>query len=121
MDLTVTIIYKILLIPTFLYTQAAFKSTTFYYVRGRKGLREDGFILMIPLNNNMCETRQWPKDLIEVMVLTLKKRSKAAEAAPTAQSYIKDCNEDILGEDQSGFGRGKGNRNAVVMLRITSE
>ena len=29
--------------------------------------------------------------------------------------------EDVLGEDQFGFRRGKGSRNAVVMLRIISE
>ena len=29
--------------------------------------------------------------------------------------------EDLLGEDQFGFGRGKGTRNAVGMMRITAE
>ena len=29
--------------------------------------------------------------------------------------------EDVLGEDQSGFRRGKGTRDAIGMLRIMSE
>jgi hypothetical protein len=29
--------------------------------------------------------------------------------------------EDVLGEDQFGFRRGKGTRNAIWMLRIISE
>ena len=29
--------------------------------------------------------------------------------------------EDVLGEDQFGFRRGKGTRDAIVMLRIISE
>jgi hypothetical protein len=29
--------------------------------------------------------------------------------------------EDVLGEDQSGFRRGKGTRDAIGMLRIISE
>ena len=51
-----------------------------------KLLGEDVLRLMIQLINNICETRQWPKDFTEDTVITLKKMSKATKFIPIAQS-----------------------------------
>ena len=50
-----------------------------------KLLGENLLRLMIQLINNICETRQWPNNFIEVTVITLKKKSKAPKATPITQ------------------------------------
>jgi hypothetical protein len=51
--------------------------------------------------------------------------SLTAHAAKVVQSVIRRRSEkkmeDVLGEDQSGFRKGKGTRDAIGMLRIISE
>jgi hypothetical protein len=73
-----------------------------------------------------------------VTTIALKKKPKAkkcndhrtviiiiAHTAKTGASVlrrrIERKNEDVLGEDQFGFRRGKGTRDAIEMLRIISE
>jgi hypothetical protein len=100
-----------------------------------KLLGDDGLNLMTQQINNTYKSGQWPKDFNEVIMVALKKKPKArkctdhrtssliAHAAKVVASVIRRRTEkkieDILGEDQLGFR--KGTRDAIGMLRITSE
>jgi len=102
-----------------------------------KLLGEVGLNLMTKLINNIYETGKWPKDFTEVTMIALKKKPQATQCsdhrtishiAQTAKIVVKILRrriekktEDVLGEDQFGFRRGKGTRDAVGMLRIISE
>jgi hypothetical protein len=73
--------------------------------------------------------REWPKDLTEVAVIALKKKPQATKCndhhtcsliAHTAKIVAKILRrrierkiEDVLGEDQFGFRRGKGTGDAI--------
>ena len=92
---------------------------------------------MTQLINRICDTGEWPKDFMEVTVTALKKKPEAAKcshhhtisliihAAKIVVSILRGRIgrkiEDVLGEDQFGFRRGKGTGSAIVMLRIISE
>jgi len=93
--------------------------------------------IMMKLINTIYETGEWPKDFTEVTMIALKKKPRATKCsdhrtisliAHTAKIVAKILKrriekkiEDVLGEDQFGFRRGKGSRDAVGMLRIISE
>ena len=78
-----------------------------------------------------------PEDFIQVTMIALEKKPKATKfidrstisvIAHTAKIVarifrrgIERKIEDILGEDQFGFRRGKGTRDAIGMMRIISE
>ena len=86
--------------------------------------------------NAIYETGVWPKDLTEVTMIALKKKPQATKCsdrhtisliAHTAKIVAKILRrriekkiEDVLGEDQFGFRRGRGTRDAIWMLRIIS-
>jgi hypothetical protein len=88
-----------------------------------KLLGEDGLRLLTQLITSMYVTGEWPRDLIEVTMIALKKKPKAtkcsdhrtisiiAHAAKIVESIprrrIERKTEDGLGEDQFGFRRGK--------------
>jgi hypothetical protein len=92
---------------------------------------------MIKLINAIYETGEWPKDFTEVTMIALKKKPQATKLsnhctfsliAHTAKIVTKILRrrierkiEDVLGEDQFGFRRGKGTRDANGMLRIISK
>jgi hypothetical protein len=94
---------------------------------------EGGLKIMTKLINTIYETGEWPKDFTEVTIIVLKKKPQATKCsdhstislfAHTAKIVAKILRrriekkiEDVLGEDQFGFRRGKGNG----MLRIISE
>jgi hypothetical protein len=85
-------------------------------------------------NNTIYEIAEWPKDFTEVTMIALKKKPQATKCsnhraisliahrakivAKTLRRRIEKKMEDVLGEDQFGFRRGKGTRDAVGMLRI---
>jgi hypothetical protein len=87
------------------------------------------------LINNIHETGEWPKDFTAVAMIALKKKPQAAKCsehhtisliARTAQIVARIIRkrterktEDVLGEDQLGFRRGKGTKDANGMLRIS--
>jgi hypothetical protein len=87
--------------------------------------------------NTIYETEGWPKDFTEVTTIALKKKTKATNCsdhctisliAHTAKIIAKILKrrieskiEDILGEDQFGFRRGKGTRDAIGIMRIIAE
>jgi len=93
--------------------------------------------IMTKLINTIYETGEWPKDFTEVTMIALKKKPQATKCsdhrtigliAHTAKIVAKILRrriekkiEDVLGEDQFGFRRGKGTRDAIGMLRIISE
>jgi hypothetical protein len=97
---------------------------------------EGGLKIMRKLINTIYENGEWPKDFTEVTMITLKKKPQAKKCreyrtisliARTTRIVTKILRrriekkiEDVLGEDQFGFRRGKGTRDAVGMLRIIS-
>ena len=114
------------------------KATADYDVPGDalKLLGEGGLKIMIKLINTKYETGEWPKDFTEVTMIALKKKSQAtkcsdhhtisliahtAKKVPKIFIRIERKTEDVLGEDQFGFRRGKGTRYAIGMLRLISE
>jgi len=102
-----------------------------------KLMGEGGLKIMTKLINTICEIGEWPKDFTEVTMIALKKKPQATkcsdhrtishithtakEVAKILRRRIEKKIEDVLGEDQFGFRRGKGTRNATGMLRIISE
>jgi len=89
------------------------------------------------LINIIYETGEWPKDFTEVTIIALQKKPQATKCsdhrtisliAHTAKIVAKILRrrtekkiEGVLGEDQFGFRRGTGSRDAIGMLRIISE
>ena len=92
---------------------------------------------MTKLINTIYETGQWPKDFTEVTMIALKKKTqttKCSEHRTTSlishtakiitkifRRRIEKKIEDVFGEDQFGFRRGKGNRDAIGLMRIIAE
>jgi hypothetical protein len=97
---------------------------------------EDRLRITKQLISNICETGEWSKDII------FYNNCLKEEAKPTKRSdhriisliahtakiiarilrrMIERKIEDVLGEDQFGFRRGNGTRDATGMLRIISE
>jgi len=99
-----------------------------------KLLGEGGLKIMTKFINTIYESGEWPKDFAEVTIIALKKTPQATKCsdhctisfiAHTAKIVTKILRrriekkiEDVLGEDQFGFRRGKGTRDAIGMLRI---
>jgi hypothetical protein len=97
----------------------------------------EGLKIMKKLINTIYETGEWLKDFTEFAMIDLKKKPQATKysdhrtislIAHTAKIVAKILRrrtekkiEDVHGEDQFGFRRGKGTRNASGMLRIISE
>ena len=93
--------------------------------------------ILTKLINTIYETGEWPKDFTEVAMIALKKKTRSTKCsdhrtisliAHTAKITGKILRrrferriEDVFGEDQFGFRRGKGTRNAAGMMRIISE
>jgi len=96
-----------------------------------KLLGEGGLNILTKLSNFICNTGEWPQDFAEVTMIALKKKTKATKCsliAHTAKIIAKILRiriekkiEDVLGEDQFGFRRGKGTRDAIGMMRIIAE
>jgi len=92
---------------------------------------------MMKLINTIYETGEWPKDFREVTMIALKKKPQATKCsdhrtitlightakivANILRRRIEKKIDDVLEEDQFGFRRGKGTRDAIGMLRIISE
>ena len=101
-----------------------------------KLLGEGGLKIITKLINTIYKTGEWPKDFTEVTMIALKKKPQATKCSDrstislithTTKIVAKILRrterkiEDVLGEDQFGFRRGKGTRDAIGMLRIISE
>jgi len=106
-----------------------------------KLLGEASLKIMMKLINTIYETGEWPKDLIEVTMIALKKKPQSIKcndsrtisliahtakiaakiAAKILGRRIEKKIEDVLGEDRFGFRRRKGTRGATGILRIISE
>jgi hypothetical protein len=102
-------------------------------VKALKLLGDDGLNLLTQVINNIYDSEEWPKDFTEVTMAALKK-SKArkctdhrtisliAHVVNVVASVIRRRSEkkieNVLGEDQFGFRKGKGTRDAIGMLTI---
>jgi len=101
-----------------------------------KLLLKCGMKIMMKLINTIYETGGWPKDFTLVTMIALKKPQAtkcsnhhiisliaytAKIVAKILRRRIEKKIEDVFGEDQFGFRRGKGTREAIGMLRIMSE
>jgi sorting nexin-29 len=100
-------------------------------------LLEEGSLKIMKLINTIYGNGEWPKDLTEVTMIALKKKLLATKCSDHRKislitHYTKDSSktlrrriekkiEDVLGEDQFGFRRGKGTSDATGMLRIISK
>jgi hypothetical protein len=89
------------------------------------------------LISNVYETGEWPKNFTEIGMIALKKKSEATKyraqrmasliahtakmLAGTLKSGIQRKIEDVLGEDQFEFIKGKGTRDTTGMLIKSSE
>ena len=89
------------------------------------------------LINTIYETGEWPKDFTEVTMIALKKKTQATKCsdhhtfslishtakliAKILRRRIEKKIEDVLGEDQFRFRRGKETGNAIGMMRIITE
>jgi hypothetical protein len=99
-----------------------------------KLLGEGGLKIMKKLISTIYETGEWPKDFTEVTMFALKKKTHATKCSDhrtisliiytskivekILRRRIEKKIKNVLGEDQFGFRRGKGTRNAIGMLRI---
>jgi hypothetical protein len=99
-----------------------------------KLMGEGGLKIMTKLFNTICETGEWPKDFTEVTMITLKRKPQATKysdhrtirlithtakiVAKVLRRKIERKIEDVLGEDQFAFRRGRGTGDAIGMLRI---
>ncbi|PNF37368.1 hypothetical protein B7P43_G17444 [Cryptotermes secundus] len=98
-----------------------------------KLLGEGGLKTLTKLINIIYETGELPKEFKEVTMIALKKKTIATKCsdhrtisimAHTAKILKRRAErkiEDILGENQFGFRRGKGTRDAIGMTRIIAE
>jgi len=89
------------------------------------------------LMNTIYENGEWPKDITEDTIIALKKKTQAKKCSDhltisliahtakiIAKTLIRGIErkiEDVLGQDQFAFRRGKGCRDAIGMMRITVE
>ena len=102
-----------------------------------KLLGEVGLKIMTKLIDTIYQTGEWPKDITEVTLIALNKKSQATKCsdlrtisliAHTAKIVAKILRrkierkiEDVLGKDQFGFRKGKGTMDAIGMMRIIAE
>jgi hypothetical protein len=86
-----------------------------------KLLRDGGLNLLTQLMNNIYESGEWPNDFTEVTMVALKKKPKARKRTDPGVIRFEKKSEDTLREDQFGFRKGNGTRDATGMLRIISE
>ena len=101
-----------------------------------KLLGEGGLKILTKLSNTIYNTAEWLQDSTEVIMIVLKK-TKATKCsdyhtisliAHTAKIIakilirrIEKKIEGVFGQDQFGFRRGKGTRDAIGMMRIIAE
>jgi len=102
-----------------------------------KLLGESGLNILSKVSNSIYNTGECPQDFTEFTMIVLKKKTKAKKCsdyctislfAHTAKIIAKILRrrierkiEDVLGEDQFGFRRGNGTRDAIGMMRIIAE
>jgi hypothetical protein len=100
-------------------------------------LVDDGLNLLTQSINNIDESGEWSKDFTEVIMVALRKKPKArkctdhrtisltAHAVKVVTSVIRRTSEKkiegVVGEDQFGFRKGNGTRDAIGRPRIISE
>ena len=99
---------------------------------GNKGLK-----VITKLINKIYETGKWPKDFLNVTMVAIEKKQQAKKCSDfrtislishVAKIVARIINrrlqqkiEEVMGEDQFGFRKGRGTRDAIGMMRILSE
>ena len=92
---------------------------------------------MTKLINTVHENGEWSKDFTELTMIALKRKPQTTKCSDhrtiglithTSKIVAKILRrrserkiKDVLGEDQFGFRKGKGTRDAVGLLRIISK
>ena len=115
------------------------KATGDYDIPGNvlKLMGQGGLKILTKLINIIYETGEWPKDFTEFTMIALKKNTQVTKCsdhrtisliAHTAKIIAKILRrrierkiEAVLGEDQFGFRRGKGTKDAIGMMRKMAE
>ena len=98
---------------------------------------EDGLKIPTKLSSTIYNNGEWPQDFAEVTMIALKKKTKATKCSDyrtisiiahrakiivkILKRRIEKKTEVVLGENQFGFRRGKGTRDANGMMRIIAE
>jgi len=104
---------------------------------GLRLLGEGGLKILTKIINTIYETGEWPKDFTEVAMIALKKKTQTTKCSDhrtnrlnahttkiiekILRRRIERKIEDLLGENRFGFGRWKGNRNVIGLMRIIAE
>ena len=102
-----------------------------------KLLVKGGLKIMTKLINTVHENGEWSKDFTELTMIALKRKPQTTKCSDhrtiglithTSKIVAKILRrrserkiKDVLGEDQFGFRKGKGTRDAVGLLRIISK
>ena len=102
-----------------------------------KVLGNEGIKKLTELINNIYKTGIWPNDFLDVTMIALKKKPDARKCADhrtislishvgkviarIINRRLENKIEAILGEDQFGFRKGKGTRDAIGMIRAITE
>ena len=87
--------------------------------------------------NHIYETGEWPEDFLDVTMIPLKKKPQARKCgdhrtislishvgkviARILNRRMESKIEAVMGEDQFGFRKGRGTRDAIGMMRIITE
>jgi len=102
-----------------------------------KLLGKGGLKILTKLSKTIYSTGEWPQGFTEVTMIALKKKTKATKCSDTRtisliahtakiiakilRGMIEKKIEDVLGEEQFRFRRGKGTGDAIGMMRIIAE
>ena len=104
-----------------------------------KLLEEKGLDSLIKLCQKIYVTGEWPTDFVQSILIPMKKKANATECGDhrtislishAAKIVLKILNKRIqakvesikyLGEDQFGFRKGMGTRDAILVLRVMNE
>jgi Reverse transcriptase (RNA-dependent DNA polymerase). len=102
-----------------------------------KELGHSGLKIMTALVNKICMSGDWLKDVLDVIMIALPKKNQAKKysdhrtislishigkiAASFLSKRLESKIEEVIEEDEFGFRKCKGTRDAIVLMRIISE
>jgi Reverse transcriptase (RNA-dependent DNA polymerase). len=100
-------------------------------------LGDSGLKIMTALVNKIYISGDWPKDFLDFTMITLSKKNQAKKCsdhrtislishtekivARILSKRLESKIEEVIEEDQFGFRKGKGTRDAIGLMRIMSE
>ena len=99
-----------------------------------KELGDSGLKIMTALVNKVYLCGDWPKDFLDVTMIDLSKKNQATICSDhrtislishtrkfVADKRLESKIEEVIKEDQFGFRKGKGTRDAIRLMRVASE